>query len=373
MIEGMLTLDFDIFRRCPFESAILEFSNDFMMTVKKTDDEDFPLYVKANHIGSRLCKDKSDPKYTSHDDKLLNEFRSYSAQAVNKINFELLDIHRSLPLKMSGAKLGAPSIDHRWSLPHHLDQYGRVIRSSAKEPDDLALSQRVKVFLRDAQVNYRQFFSAEELELLPRIIERFQNPTAPASKEQIARRVDAERLKIDRFRRFGLQTDESDLESLLAILSNDQYVSNPYSLTLLEAYVETQESKSQARELITKRIFEFEKIMDDFLIGKTVRVDAKSGLSISTNEGLISETDLSSGEFHFLYMMVSALLCQRTGTIIAIDEPELSLHVTWQRKLIKALTNCASGASPLFMFATHSMAIQAEHKDKVIVISNIES
>jgi ABC-type dipeptide/oligopeptide/nickel transport system ATPase component len=64
-------------------------------------------------------------------------------------------------------------------------------------------------------------------------------------------------------------------------------------------------------------------------------------------------------------MMVAALLCLQRGSIIAIDEPELSLHVTWQRKVVSARSRCAAGASPLFLFATHSAAIAAEHRDRV--------
>jgi predicted ATPase len=126
-----------------------------------------------------------------------------------------------------------------------------------------------------------------------------------------------------------------------------------------------QQNRSQTRELIADRLIGFENIMDDFLVGKSVRVDGKTGLRIEAPTGNLSEIDLSSGEYHFLYMMVTALLCFRSGSIIAIDEPELSLHVTWQRKVVSALARCASGAAPLFLFATHSTAIGAEHTDRI--------
>lgn len=105
--------------------------------------------------------------------------------------------------------------------------------------------------------------------------------------------------------------------------------------------------------------------MEEFLIDKSIIIDVNNGLSIRSRNQVLEEDDLSSGEYHFLYMMVSALLCRRLGSIIAIDEPELSLHVSWQRKLVSALARCAAGASPLFLFATHSLAISAEHSDKV--------
>lgn len=52
--------------------------------------------------------------------------------------------------------------------------------------------------------------------------------------------------------------------------------------------------------------------------------------------------------------MVAALVTRRRGTVIAIDEPEMSMHIAWQRRLVPALVECASGAEPLFIFATHS-------------------
>jgi predicted ATPase len=167
--------------------------------------------------------------------------------------------------------------------------------------------------------------------------------------------------------RIGLQTDEADLDTLAALLSDKRYNDNA-SLAVLGTYVAMQEARNQTRELIVKRLLSFETIMADFLVGKTVQVDPKMGLRIEAVTGQLNETDLSSGEYHFLYMMVSALLSHRTGSIIAIDEPELSLHVTWQRRLISALARCASGASPLFLFATHSAAISAEHAERVKVL-----
>ena len=44
--------------------------------------------------------------------------------------------------------------------------------------------------------------------------------------------------------------------------------------------------------------------------------------------------------------MVEALITRRRGTVIAIDEPEMSMHIAWQRKLIPNLLRCASNAAP---------------------------
>jgi ABC-type glutathione transport system ATPase component len=169
-----------------------------------------------------------------------------------------------------------------------------------------------------------------------------------------------------------LQTDDADLETLGNLLQQPEHRSAAHALDLIETYVEMHENISRSRELIIERLVEFQRIMEEFLVGKTVKLSAREGIVITGATGKLKENDLSSGEYHFLYMMVAALLCQRVGTILAIDEPELSLHVSWQRRLVRALSRCASGASPLFFLATHSTAISAEHADKVITLSAID-
>ena len=225
--------------------------------------------------------------------------------------------------------------------------------------------------MRDAQVNYRKFFAADELELLPRIIERFSQSSKPSTRDELLARVKQVQSRFGVMKRFGLQTDDADLIALVDLLSGP-HSNDPHSLQLIEAYVEMQESRNKARELIATRLLGFEKIMDDFLAGKSIRIDARVGLQISSNGERLRETELSSGEYHFLFMMVAALLCQRSGSIIAIDEPELSLHVTWQRKIVSALAKCAAGASPVFLFATHSAAISAEHADRIYLLSPVD-
>jgi predicted ATPase len=58
--------------------------------------------------------------------------------------------------------------------------------------------------------------------------------------------------------------------------------------------------------------------------------------------------------------------------VIAIDEPEISMHLSWQRKLIPALLKCASSAQPQFIIATHSPDITASHPDNCEYLGTIE-
>jgi ABC-type lipoprotein export system ATPase subunit len=365
MISGMLEMNFDVFRSVPFEFATLGLSDGNVLSVRRTSDPEFPLLIGFGSRSATLYKNRAEAEahYLGKRGQEIEAVRNDALPILKKIDFEFLDIHRSLALK------GPQELGEHLA---YIGAQGRPRYCESASVERTTLANRVRNFMREAQVNYRKFFAADELELLPRIIERFNQTSKVSTKGELLARVRAVQARFGVMKRFGLQTDDADLIALVDLLSGP-HADDSHALTLIETYVEMQESRNKARELIATRLLGFETIMDNFLSEKSVRIDARVGLQIETNVGAtLKETELSSGEYHFLFMMVAALLCQRSGSIIAIDEPELSLHVSWQRKIVNALTKCAAGASPVFLFATHSAAIAAEHADKIYSLSPLE-
>jgi len=297
----------------------------------------------------------------------LEKFREKALKILSQVSFEVVDIHRSIALRDSYDK-------KKESV--YLETEGRILLrrthykgklESDKEQGKLA--KKVKNFIKEAQVDYRKYFSSEGPELFPRIIKRLKNPGKVIPKiNDLIKRLSIIKSSEPEMARFGLNMNISDIDQLTDLLATDDLsTQNPAAIAALEAYVETLESKHQERDLIANRLKKFEEIVDVFFEGKKFNVDFNKGFRILTaDENEIDEFHLSSGEYHLLYMMVTALVSTRSGTTIAIDEPELSLHVKWQRKLIKSLSECASGASPIFIFATHSPTIGAEYNNKWI-------
>jgi energy-coupling factor transporter ATP-binding protein EcfA2 len=367
MIDGMLRLDFNIFRKMPFATATLSLSTGEQLLVEARDNRDFPLFVTFNDTFAELSKNKQG--YNPEQSEAIANFRRAALPIINNIRFQLVDIHRSLALRQATIEDYVPAnlTTYADDFMAHITAQAQVRMERQRPETSKALSRLVLNFIREAQVNYRRFFVADQLELLPRILSSLTGTSqlSPVPPSELAARVAAIKSRSPIMARIGLQTDEADLDTLAELLSRESQYKDNASLAVLGTYVAMQETRNQTRELIVKRLLGFESIMADFLVGKTVRVDPKMGLRIEAVTGPLNETDLSSGEYHFLYMMVSALLSHRSGSIIAIDEPELSLHVTWQRRVISALARCASGASPLFLFATHSTAISAEHAERV--------
>ena len=95
----------------------------------------------------------------------------------------------------------------------------------------------------------------------------------------------------------------------------------------------------------------------------THEIDATPRLQIRYGDGNLSELDtLSSGERQVAGLIYSASR-MASGNVILVDEPELSLHIDWQRTIIRAMVQ----QLPLkqLIVCTHSPVIGAEYGDQM--------
>ncbi|MDE0015857.1 MAG: AAA family ATPase [Candidatus Poribacteria bacterium] len=129
--------------------------------------------------------------------------------------------------------------------------------------------------------------------------------------------------------------------------------------------VEFARKLEQYRKDIFAPLHLYEDTVNSFLKGKTIKVDESDGLKIeSSSKSVLNWRDLSSGEKQILILLTQALLKFDEPVIYIADEPELSLHVTWQGKLLESLVML--GGQKQIIVATHSPDIVGDFRDKVI-------
>lgn len=147
----------------------------------------------------------------------------------------------------------------------------------------------------------------------------------------------------------------------------------------IRQYEKTQNNRQDADALLSETRAEIEKI-EDFSLRTLTPLNAvrnlverlfqHSGISFGTRlsfgdaAAAVTSDALSAGEKQML-----SFICYNAfhkNSIIFIDEPELSLHVDWQRKLYSILESQESGNQ--FIFATHSPFIYAKYPDKEVSV-----
>lgn len=75
--------------------------------------------------------------------------------------------------------------------------------------------------------------------------------------------------------------------------------------------------------------------------------------------------NLSKGEKTLLCLLLAAFMQKDNNTVFLLDEPDLSLHIKWQKQLLKSLRNLAPNCQ--FIISTHSPAMIGNAEGEKIV------
>ena len=75
-------------------------------------------------------------------------------------------------------------------------------------------------------------------------------------------------------------------------------------------------------------------------------------------------------EQHELVLLYDLLFKVRPNTLVLIDEPELSLHISWQKTFLDDLLQIIRLAKFDVIMATHSPYIVGDRSDLLVVLSS---
>lgn len=99
---------------------------------------------------------------------------------------------------------------------------------------------------------------------------------------------------------------------------------------------------------------------------KKFTVNRLKGFIFETTEGgkrVLSAKELSSGEQHQLVLFYELIFSSSGVDLFLIDEPEISLHVEWQRRFLDDLVKVQKLTNANFIIATHSPQIINNRRD----------
>ena len=83
--------------------------------------------------------------------------------------------------------------------------------------------------------------------------------------------------------------------------------------------------------------------------------------------------DLSSGEQQEVVLLYELLFKVKAGTLVLIDEPELSLHVVWQKQFLDDLFKIIELQKITIVVATHSPQIINNHWDLTVDLEELRN
>lgn len=171
------------------------------------------------------------------------------------------------------------------------------------------------------------------------------------------------------FEKYGLSS-AIKAQPLIKILNNVQSYKKHMLSNLLSTYLETLENRFNELRSIYNVIDNLIKHLNGFMHPKIARFNLSDGLTISAPNGkILSPSMLSSGERHLLLILCCTLLSGNRRAIFIIDEPEISLNMAWQRKLLDAILSISTSTQVQFLMASHSMQLISSYIQNVIKLT----
>ena len=124
---------------------------------------------------------------------------------------------------------------------------------------------------------------------------------------------------------------------------------------ILTEYVEDARKKLDVYRHLLVRIELFSEILNSRFQFKSIVFDREHGFVFKDLNGRrLDPSDLSSGEQHELILLYDLIFRSKRNELILIDEPEISLHIAWQKRFLSDLQRITS-LSPLdVVLSTHS-------------------
>lgn len=400
ILNSFFSKDFKTLISLPFESFRIIFDNDGTVDIKKNNDGQIGVDIDGNQKGYLI--EQTDGAFDEQDilslnnsetEALIDDFRSWvNNNYKNKSNFhrtfqlirELDDMH-ILPKHIRSKTLvkiltSYPEFsDERWrktqfacpkEVSELIDKFSLFLIETNRlfldsfEISDFAkiaapkrinsvvkLSKDLSYLIRQKHAEYQKKTEILESSLRSRLTSGdVQTEFADADLKKISEQVAMRRKELEDVGLLddsddeGLPIDENLNEISRAILG----VNLVDMKAKLAVYDDTYEKLKLFLSIINQRRFSF----------KTLAINHEQGFIFQNVKGdRLSLEDLSSGEQHELVLLFQLIFKVPENSLILLDEPEISLHITWQKEFIKDMQEIIELRGFDLIIATHSPSI----------------
>ncbi|HEY8980791.1 MAG TPA: AAA family ATPase [Streptomyces sp.] len=185
------------------------------------------------------------------------------------------------------------------------------------------------------------------------------------SESEIRERYDAQN---DLRRRLGdiSLVDDDERSSVIEIPERMEQ----WQRAVLWTYLRDTEDKLATFREVLDRVSLLRNIVNSRFLFNRLEIDRERGFRLVDGETKqeLDLSSLSSGEQHELVLVYDLLFNVPPGALVLIDEPEISLHVSWQKSFISDLRRIASLVKFRTIVATHSPQIAGKWVDRMVVL-----
>ena len=362
MINSLFNFRIYSFNEIPFNNFTVELSNKNLIRIEKKKHKTrstIELYINKDKIDFQNFDMDSIVKRIPWIERV-NENIFYDRRTEEPLSLEDLVVRYGeiFPNKtLKNLELNS-KLEH---IPIQFIEASRLLRIEKQEESHRRkepVTHTVKLYASELQQRIKSAmadYAKKTQELEQTFPFRLLKTANHYTYEQLKEHIEALQNKRKELRDIGfLPTTDSASASLDA---NSIDSLETHHAAVMNLYVKDSEEKLQVLECLSKKIKLLLGIINSKFQGKELRIDEKKGLIIVGKDGEIDLSLLSSGEQHEIVMFYDLIFKVEPNTLVMIDEPELSLHVTWQNKFINELKQIVQHSEFDVLIATHSSTI----------------
>lgn len=386
MLEGISKKNFKIFFEVPFK----EFE------------------VKTNKMVLKITKDEEGNLSFSSNDKTATMDREFYQSKLEEIYDANFRENSVLLQKMGAIRIGARRYSYKGKdykfhelsamllgdNDYVMEYIPEFVTEIAEDLDIIYIG--AERLISEANLNYKRSV-LNNTEKLKNIINKSENKYGILSKdldatfpnriistshfvennlvpERIAEKLQILSLKRNNLTKKGILSEKNS-NGLIPVdqITSEDIFDNNVLKQILSIYIEDNEQKLSVFDKLLMKIDVLEEMVNHFFTNKELEVNSTDGYVIKSTKGTLKGKSvpldkLSSGEQHFLVLFFELVFNTKKNQIVFIDEPEISLHISWQLNMVDRLIKICQLNSNYFILATHSPSLIRNHRKLAIPV-----
>ncbi len=215
------------------------------------------------------------------------------------------------------------------------------------------LPNKFKKLIGDAQQDYSAISSKLDSTYPNRLFDNEERITEEEYKQKMREMMG----KYEKMRKYDLST--------MQMTTN--FIFKEEHAKALKIYFDDFNEKYSVYEDFIKKLELYTDIINDRLSFKEIKISKEYGAFIvDDNDKTLKLEQLSSGEKQEIVLFYELIFGTQSNVLLMIDEPEISLHIVWQKKFMDDLLRIIDYKHINVIVATHSPQIINNHWDRQI-------
>lgn len=290
----------------------------------KIEPKDFSLLSRNQIRRTRISGSDTGWAVSGYEGDLL-DVMSFMAQKIGEVHF----IREQRMIREE---------EHRTNRQVEMwGKFGKRIVQTIDEIPEKLMAQMARV---------TESYSKAANELDSTFPQRLFNEKDKISEEEFELKLSAMQKRVEKLQKYGI----SNIGELGTVQFNEE------DAKALKVYFEDFEKKFKPYEGLIEKLDMFTEMVNRKFLFKQIEVSEKGLRVLDENEPhkKIALSQMSSGEKETVILFYQLLFEVPDGVTLLIDEPEISLHVAWQREFAGDIRTIVESKKITTLIATHS-------------------